>query len=102
MNLPSHQDFLSSLNSRFQLLITQDLHEILVLKSVAELRESPASTPTHPKEQFSLIFEAENANHYPQQIYNFDHPVIGQFDLFIVPIGPDNVSKNMCYQAIFN
>jgi hypothetical protein len=102
MNLPSHQDFLSSLNSSFRLLVTQNSHETLVLTSVTELRDSPASTPTHPKEQFSIIFEAEGSHYHPQQIYTFDHPVIGQFDIFIVPIGPDNVSKNMCYQAIFN
>lgn len=102
MTLPTHQAFSDSLGSGFQVQVSHELHETLVLRSISDLGVSPASTPTHPKEQFSLIFEAENANYYPQQIYGFDHPVIGQFDLFIVPIGPDNVSKNMCYQAIFN
>ncbi|MBC3832154.1 hypothetical protein H8K33_11580 [Undibacterium amnicola] len=102
MNLPSHQTFCDCLRHNFRVQIDGGSNENLVLTSVSTLLESAVSTPSHPKEHFSIIFECQNQTHLPQKIYSFTHPTVGQFELFIVPIGPDRVSKHMCYQAIFN
>lgn len=102
MNLPSHQTFCDHINDNFRVQVNGGSDEIFVLKSISNLLESAISTPTNPKEHFSIIFECENQIYLPQKIYKFTHPVIGEFELFIVPIGPDRVSKNMCYQAIFS
>jgi hypothetical protein len=35
----------------------------------------------------------------PQRIYRLRHPVMGELDLFLVPIGPDG--EGMRYEAVF-
>jgi hypothetical protein len=35
-----------------------------------------------------------------QQIYQVEHPTLGSFELFLVPVGPDE--QGMCYEAVFN
>lgn len=102
MNLPSHQTLYECLGHNFHVHVSDKLDEKFVLKSVSNLLQSAASTQAHPIEHFSIIFECESQTYLPQQIYTLTHPIIGSFELFIVPIGPDRVSKHMCYQAIFN
>ena len=94
--------FCTCLGHDFRVQIDDESHHNFVLKSVSGLLESAVSTPSNPKEHFSIMFECENQAALPQKIYGFSNPTIGQFELFIVPIGPDRVSKNMRYQAIFN
>ena len=36
---------------------------------------------------FSLLFRVSTPNRFEQKIYTLEHPVIGKFDLFLVPIG---------------
>jgi hypothetical protein len=48
---------------------------------------------------FSLVFRGPTTPVLPQRIYRIEHPEIGAFDLFLVPIGPD--SAGMRYEAIF-
>lgn len=56
------------------------------------------STPTH--EQFSLLFQGPQTHFLPQMIYHMEHERIGEFDLFLVPVGrtPDGFE----YEAVFN
>jgi hypothetical protein len=49
---------------------------------------------------FSIVFRGPNDVPLPQRIYSMEHPHIGAFDLFLVPIGPDG--KGMRYEAVFN
>jgi hypothetical protein len=48
---------------------------------------------------FSLIFRGPRQIVLPQRIYSLEHEVMGVFDLFLVPIGPDQAG--MRYEAIF-
>ena len=48
---------------------------------------------------FSLIFRGPTQPVLPQQIYHVAHDGIGEFDLFLVPIGPD--AEGMRYEAVF-
>ncbi len=60
------------------------------------------SLPTRPgaaRTSFSLVLRAAERSHVPQAIYPIDHPTLGRFDVFIVPIGPDAVGMN--YEVIF-
>ncbi len=51
--------------------------------------------------QFSLIFHGAAETGIGDGIYLFRHPILGSFDLFIVPIGsPD--SRRRVYQACFS
>ena len=52
-------------------------------------------------EKFSLIFRGPKAPVLAQQIYRFEHPQIGWFHMFIVPIVTPKTNEQH-YQAIFN
>ena len=43
----------------------------------------------HQRVPFSLIFHAPDDRHVDQQIGAFSHAQLGEFELFIVPLGPD-------------
>lgn len=49
---------------------------------------------------FSLVFRGPAGILVPQRIYRLDHADLGAFELFLVPIGPDEVG--MRYQAVFS
>jgi hypothetical protein len=56
------------------------------------------STPAN--EQFSLVFRGDRATIHPQRTYAVEHDVIGNFDLFLVPVGQNKEST--LYEAAFN
>jgi hypothetical protein len=49
---------------------------------------------------FSIVFRGPKDSPLPQRIYRMEHEEIGAFDLFVVPIGPDE--EGLRYEAIFN
>jgi len=57
-------------------------------------RRAPESTPA-----FSLIFRGSRGAALVQDTYRVEHPQLGVFPLFLVPIGPNQ--DDMRYQAIF-
>ncbi len=66
----------------------------LVEVSVADERSAGAArTP------FSLVFRGPPEIVVPQRIYGLEHDALGAFELFLVPIGPDEVG--MRYEAVF-
>ncbi len=48
---------------------------------------------------FSLVFRGSLQPVLPQRTYRVEHDGIGEFDLFLVPIGPD--AEGMRYEAVF-
>jgi len=48
---------------------------------------------------FSLVFRGPLEPVLPQRIYRFEHDELDAFDLFIVPIGPDETGTQ--YEAVF-
>jgi hypothetical protein len=67
----------------------------LVLKSCDE---SPHARPGHPA--FSLTFHASDSERLEQQIFALEHPELGQFDLFLVPIA--QIEGGIAYEAVIN
>ena len=49
---------------------------------------------------FSIVFRGPGDVVLPQSIYRMEHAEIGAFDIFLVPIGPDEAG--MRYEAVFN
>jgi pimeloyl-ACP methyl ester carboxylesterase len=49
---------------------------------------------------FSIVFRGPKDALLPQRTYRMEHEKIGAFDIFIVPIGPDD--EGLLYEAIFN
>jgi hypothetical protein len=62
-----------------------------------ELKEGPSGPR---QEQFSLRFRGDRRRVLPQRIYPMKHDSIGEFDLFLVPIGQDETGT--FYEAAFN
>jgi hypothetical protein len=56
--------------------------------------ESPHARPDHPA--FSLMFTSSEPEIRPQQTFTLRHAELGEFDLFLVPVGPTE------YQAVIN
>jgi len=54
---------------------------------------------TPRREPFSIVFRGPRTPILPQRIYRVAHPEIGDFELFLVPIGPDE--QGMRYEAVF-
>jgi hypothetical protein len=49
--------------------------------------------------QFSLLFRGGPEQPLPQRIYRVEHDDLGALDLFLVPLGPDDVGQR--YEAVF-
>ena len=62
--------------------------------TLASCDESRHARPDHPA--FSLSFRAPDPAPQPQQIFTLRHEELGEFDLFLVPVGPQE------YQAVIN
>lgn len=52
------------------------------------------------RDPFQLRFKAPGLGMLPQQIYHLHHAVLGEMDIFLVPITPED--GEFCYQAVFN
>ncbi len=86
--------FSESMNTKFH--VHTDSGETLDLE-LFELKDG-FSTPR--QEQFSIQFRGPGNFILPQKTYSMEHDRIGQFDLFIVPIGRDK--NGSYYEAVFN
>jgi hypothetical protein len=74
--------------------------EVLAIELI-EVTDLTAEMPANASRrgQFSLIFRAVGGAYMAQRIYSIKHAALGQLDLFLVPIGPDQIG--MRYQAVF-
>ncbi len=61
----------------------------------------PANAPDARYEKFSLIFSGPKTPLLAQRIYRFEHPQIGWFAMFIVPIVTREADQQR-YQAVFD
>jgi hypothetical protein len=69
------------------------------LNSVIRLGGSPEGESSGRRQPFSIVFRGPGDVLLPQRTYRMEHAEIGSFDLFIVPIGPDE--EGLRYEAIF-
>jgi hypothetical protein len=81
-------------------LADQALPTLTLLAATALPEHPPREGQPARRGPFSLIFRGPRAPILPQRTYRLDHPAIGAFDLFLVPVGPDQAG--MCYEAVFN
>jgi hypothetical protein len=86
--------FQENLNSVFWLVAEGLEPYALNLVEVAEGYSTPK------QEQFSLRFRGDPASIYPQRIYTINHDSMGEFELFLVPVGRDD--SGTFYEAVFN
>jgi len=84
-------NFAPHLHTRFRVAALQDY----------ELELAEVTDDSNPQlEQFSLIFTGVPSPWLPQGLHKLAHPQMGECELFLVPVGPDNAG--MRYQAVFS
>lgn len=99
LNTWTTETFLPLLHDSF--LVTQPEGEILTfeLVEVFPLGLTSSSDPAGGRQAFSLHFRGPIRPVLSQRIYEFSNATLGQFEIFIVPIGPKE--GGMTYEAIF-
>ena len=88
----------------FSDLLDDDFHVDLDGGASVDLRLAEASRaglPQQPggREPFSLLFRGPGAPILPQRIYAVEHAGLGAFDIFLVPLTPDEGGGR--YEAVF-
>lgn len=100
----SPEDFARQLNSTFVVHAERSGSVKLLLVEVKPAVVSPNASPHSEdarNEKFALLFRGAPASPLSQDTYAFEHPRIGSFAMFIVPIGC--LDQSHCYyEAIFN
>lgn len=94
--------FAPLLKTKFRVLLGSEAFE-LELTEAAPGRSLPRLELTGggpPPESFSLIFTGPDSRFLPQRSYRFQHDHLGQFDLFMVPVG--RAPGLFHYQVVFN
>jgi hypothetical protein len=86
--------FEENVNTRFWLVDERSEPYAMDLIELADGHSTPR------QEQFSLRFRGAADKIYPQKIYAMKHDSIGEFELFLVPIGRDE--SGTFYEAVFN
>jgi hypothetical protein len=71
---------------------------------LSSVDETPYTLPAEWEEDvkrtpFTLLFHHADATRYaPQQVVKLRHAELGEFELFLVPLGPDE--RGMRYEAV--
>ena len=96
--LQTAENFEKNLNTTFRLQMETPQPIDLTLAEVAV-------RPSEPNEQdgmarFSVMFFGPPEFCLPQQMYRLAHPEMGEFDVFLVPIGKEE--KGFNYEAVYN
>ncbi len=94
VELPARDAFIACLHTGFRALNVQPEPVDLVLEEVSQIKEMPG------QQSFSLFFLGPLAGMLPQHIYHLEHAVLGEMDLFLVPVGQRETGFE--YEAVFN
>jgi hypothetical protein len=86
--------FEQNLNTKFWLVDDRSESYPIDLVEIANEHSSAQ------QEQFALRFRGDRNQVLSQRIYPMKHDSIGEFDLFLVPIGRD--ATGTFYEAVFN
>lgn len=90
----THDLFSGHVNTTFRVMLDDTNSIELKLIELSELLLSPQ------QERFSVLFKGPKEPFLAQGTRRFVHDQMGDFDLFIVPIGADDGSVS--YEATFN
>src|SRR5262245_53099009 len=108
LNELTSADFAPHLHTTFQLSLgpwdqphDPAAHGAMLALELIEITDLGTDAAVAPAQRrpFSLIFRQPEGAYLPQRIYSIEHAALGQLDLFLVPIGPDQ--RGMRYEAIF-
>ena len=100
----THKTFAERLNDTFTVTIDPSTTVPVTLIEAIDFGALP--TPARQTggvaqggERFSILFRGPQERPLPQGTYAFEHPHLGTFPLFIVPVGADY--QGLRYEAVF-
>jgi hypothetical protein len=97
----THATFEPLVGKRFRLHIGAEKTVEVELIQALELPMHPARDGQAPARQpFSLVFRGPRDFVLPQRIYAIGQETLGPVEIFLVPIGPDEMGQR--YEAVFN
>jgi hypothetical protein len=88
------KNFREHLNSEFKVQAPDGQALSLRLTEVTERDTNPRA------EQFSIFFLGPRTPLLEQRIYHLKHEKLGEFDLFVVPVGME--ADGVLYECVFN
>ncbi len=91
------EDFSPLLEQKFQIKL-EDNTTLVVQLTETTINENSAER--NGRQSFSIVFRGPRNLEMTQGIYPVSHEELGEFSIFLVPIGPDE--KGMCFEAVFN
>src|SRR5215831_425391 len=92
----TEKEFSQHLHTKFRARVNDQDRE---LELVAVKPYLPQANEQTGLERFSVFFDGPNF-YLPQRLYSLEHERMGQFDIFLVPIGQNGDSFR--YEAVFN
>jgi len=96
--MQTEAEFSKQVNTKFQVLVDAPQPIELTLVSV-KARKIEAHEEAG-MERFSAMFMGPSEIFLPQQTYRVSHPEMGEFDVFLVALGPD--PEGFRYEAVYN
>src|SRR5262245_31328898 len=97
----THTTFEPLVGKRFRLHVSPGTAVEVELIEAVRLPAHPLRAGQPPKRQpFSLVFRGPKEFVLRQRIYPLEQEALGTPEIFLVPIGPDEVGQR--YEAIFN
>lgn len=94
----SAAEFEKCLNTDFRVELTSP-HPIDIRLIAVTQRESEPNEQAG-MERFSVVFAGPLDIFLPQNTFHLTHPEMGEFDIFLVPIGRD--ADRFRYEAVYN
>lgn len=92
--LPTREDFLERLNTKFRVYFDAEQPTEVELTEVSELRQAPRN------EAFFVYFLAPNDIPPVQGLFKTEHESLDSTELFLVPVGQSE--KGLSFEAVFN
>lgn len=97
-DLQTEADFTKNVNTTFRVELESprpiDVRLIAVTPHVSEPNEQAGM------ERFSVLFAGPDDIFLPQNTYRMTHPEMGEFYIFLVPIGKE--ADGFRYEAVYN
>jgi hypothetical protein len=82
----------------FTILVSED---VALDSTLVQVREAEwAFSPEEKRTPFSLYFQSRDQRVFPQRIYQLQHPVLGELEIFLVPTARNG--EGVLYEAVFN
>jgi hypothetical protein len=91
-------EFAANLNSTFR--VKADASQPIELKLIEVKGHQSELHPRPDMERFSVFFVGPEDYFLPQSMYSLTHEEMGDFDVFLVPLGKE--ADGYHYEAIYN